>query len=517
MIGTGAGGLSAAAHLARQGFDVLALDQADRLGGFLAPFCVNGYTFDPGLHYVGQARRGQLLDRVLGELGIDVERLFLELDPDGFDVYRFPDLEVRMCRGLERYRDRLVEHFPRDRAGLFKLFDLVARMRDLGRTSRDPKHRLRALAALRHVPSVMRWSRASFGQLLQSLIMDRRARAVVAAACGDAGLPPSRLSALLGLGLLAHYSDGAFFPRGGGAALCDALVASARARGARFRTDADVAEILVRDGAVQGVRLANGERIPAEVVISDADPKVTFGTLLDPSALPGRLVRKIQRTTPSLATLIVFLGLKRDLAAHGLGAFNVWQYPSWDLDAVYAPLLAGELPGEMAYFLSSGTLRDDSGMLAPQGCSTLQIVTPAPWQPFARWAATAPGQRGEDYRELRERLAAQLLRAVDRHWPGLVGDVEVQRISTPLSNADYARAVQGGIYGPAQTPEQSFRHRFGTRTPVSGLYLAGAGALGGGVAICLLSGRSAAKLAARQTAERRAPAAGGLGAPLPVR
>lgn len=95
IIGTGAGGLSAAAHLAKRGFQVVALDQADRIGGFLAPFTLEGYTFDPGVHYVGRARCGQVFDATIGELGVDVERLFVEMDPEGFDIYRFPDFEVR--------------------------------------------------------------------------------------------------------------------------------------------------------------------------------------------------------------------------------------------------------------------------------------------------------------------------------------------------------------------------------------------------------------------------------------
>jgi all-trans-retinol 13,14-reductase len=121
VVGTGAGGLSAAAYLAKEGFEVIALDQADRIGGFLAPFSVNGYTFDPGVHYIGRGCRAHILDEVLGGLGIDVSRSFVEMDPDGFDVYRFPDFEVRMCRGLERYRDRLATVFPADKDGLHRV------------------------------------------------------------------------------------------------------------------------------------------------------------------------------------------------------------------------------------------------------------------------------------------------------------------------------------------------------------------------------------------------------------
>lgn len=505
VVGTGAGGLAAAAYLARDGFDVVALDQADRIGGFLAPFDLDGFTFDPGIHYIGQARKGQILDRVLGGVGIDVGRLFVEMDPDGFDAYRFPDFEVRMCRGIEAYRDRLVDAFPAERNGLHRVFDLVTRFGEvLPLLSLHGRPHLSDLRAALHVPSVLRWERATFGHLLQHYLKDPKARAVLAAPDGDVGLPPSQLAALAGIGVLQHYLDGAFFPRGGGGALRDALVGSAERHGARFRTGADVQEILVRNGVVTGVRLEGGERLDADVVVSDADPTVTLGKLLDPDLLPSKLRSKIEATRPSLSCFVIYLGMKRDLRSRGLRGFNVWDYPSWDLDALYAPVLGGEMPSEFGFFLSSSTSRDDTGRLAPNGCSTLQIATFVPWEPFAWWAKKRPEERGAEYRQLREEFSDRVLQAVEQRWPGLVGDVVVKRISTPLSNTDYTRAVRGGIYGPAHTPEQMGRRRFQTRTPIGGLYLAGAGVYGCGVAACLGSGRAAAALAV--DAEQAVPA-----------
>ena len=147
----------------------------------------------------------------------------------------------------------------------------------------------------------------------------------------------------------------------------------------------------------------------------------------------------------------------------------------------------------------------------PAGCSTLQVVAFVPWKPFAPWAAVPPEERGEDYRRLRRELAHRVLATLERSWPGLVGDVEVQRISTPLSNTDYTRAVQGGLYGPAQTLAQSGPGRFAPVTPLRGFFLAGAGVSGGGVATCLASGRTAATLAAGRRAgvRKKAPPARG--------
>jgi len=498
IVGTGAGGLSAAAHLAREGFDVVALDRADRIGGYLAPFKADGYTFDPGVHYVGQVRPGGLLNDVLGGLGIDVSRSFLEMDPDGFDVYRFPDLEIRMCRGLERYRDRLASVFPAERDGLRRVFEIVSRYGEVSRLLMLPGRRqLSDLPAALKMPSVLRWERATFRELLGHYLKTPRARAVLAAPGGDVALPPSKMAALAGIGVLDYYSDGAFFPRGGTGPLRDALVGRAEQDGARFRTNANVVEILVRNGAVTGVLLDGGERIEADVVVSDADPTVTFGKLLDPSDVPYKLQQKVEDTRPSFSTFVIYLGMNRDLRSRGFGAFNVWDYPSWDLDALYAPLFTRELPRDHGLFLSSSTTRDDTGTLAPEGCSTLQIATLLPWEIFAPWADVPPEERDSEYHQLRQQITEQLLEAVEKRWPGLVGDVVVQRVWTPLSNADYTGAVHGGIYGPAHVPDQMGRRRFRSRTPIRGLYLTGSGVYGAGIGPCFAAGRAAATFAVR--------------------
>jgi all-trans-retinol 13,14-reductase len=112
VIGTGAGGLTASVALAQEGFEVVALERGKQLGGFLNPFARRHYHFDPGVHYVGQAAPGEALHRVLRRVGLDAAELFCPMDPDGFDVLRFPDFELAIPKGLDRFRDRIVAALP---------------------------------------------------------------------------------------------------------------------------------------------------------------------------------------------------------------------------------------------------------------------------------------------------------------------------------------------------------------------------------------------------------------------
>jgi phytoene dehydrogenase-like protein len=131
VIGTGAGGLTASAFLAKSGFEVVALERSSHVGGLLNPYGRDGFVFDPGVHYVGQCGPGQAMDRLLGLLDLSAAELMAEMDPDAYDIYRFPGFEVRACRGGEAYRDRLAAQFPRDAAGVDNVFEALAELRGM--------------------------------------------------------------------------------------------------------------------------------------------------------------------------------------------------------------------------------------------------------------------------------------------------------------------------------------------------------------------------------------------------
>ncbi|MBW1668770.1 MAG: NAD(P)-binding protein [Deltaproteobacteria bacterium] len=117
VIGSGAGGLSAALSLSKNGFSVLLLEAMPSFGGYLNPFRRGPYRFDTGLHYLGQLGEGQPFRRLLETLGISEKVGFIELDPDGFDRYIFPDYEFRLCKGKERAKQRLMRDFPNRESG----------------------------------------------------------------------------------------------------------------------------------------------------------------------------------------------------------------------------------------------------------------------------------------------------------------------------------------------------------------------------------------------------------------
>jgi len=490
VIGTGAGGLSAAAHLAKKGVSVLGFEQRDRLGGLLAPFALKGYEFSPGVHYLGQLGPEQSFGREFVRLGIDPRDLFAEMDND-FDVFRFPEFEIAMCSNLEHYRERLVEAFPSDVRGVDRVIRAVEHI-EAAQTLLSPRrHSLREyLGAL----GLLRWIRAPFAAYLDWACEDEHLKAVWAAQCGDYGVPPSRAPAWLALSVIAHYSSGAWFPKGGSGALRDALVEVAESNGAMFYTGTPISRIVASARGVEAVESADGRRWEVDGVVAAIDPRHVYGSMLDSEFVPKNIARRLPSIESSLSGCSLYLGLSRDLRDDGWGAQNVWSYPDWDLDALYEPALRGEMPEERIFFISPNSLKDPTGALAPDGGTAVEVVTLAPWAPFAKWENVPPSDRGDEYEALMETLEREIRSDLGTRHPELVADIEVCELSSPLAYRHHLNAIDGGFYGPAQTPEQSMWNRFSPGAGPDGLVLAGQGVFGGGVSTAIMSGRVAAKV-----------------------
>jgi phytoene dehydrogenase-like protein len=503
VVGSGAGGLSAALEAANNELPVLVLEAMPHFGGYLNPFRRGQYTFDPGVHYVGELGAGEPFRRVLETLGIADAVPFVELDPDGFDRYVFPDFELRLCKGKERFRNRLVELFPKEERGIDRFMAILGRLQRA--MSSPPSGPLGMIWFMLRNLSILKYMRAPYQRLLDDVTGDARLQAALAAICGDYGLPPSRASALIGVLIWAHFFGGAYYPRGGSGAIRDAFVNALKARGAELRNKARVVSISKRRGEFV-VATESGDEFTARAVVSDVDPVLALGELVAPELVPGRIRKKAAALRPSGGCLYAFVGTNLDLPSLGITSANIVHYDGYDLNGMFDRLTGPELPDDFpVFFLTSPSVKDPDGGHAPAGHHVLEIFTTVGYEPFAEWAGRPAMKRGDDYTALKERLGMRLVEAAERCVPGLSSHLDVVEFATPLSNEYWVGAVRGGNYGPEQSPDQVGPGRFMSFTAgVEGLFLAGAGTIGGGVSPCIASGVAAGSKASRYVRSRRA-------------
>jgi len=487
VIGSGAGGLSAALRMSQLGASVLVLEAMPAFGGYLNAFRHNGFRFDTGVHYLGKLARGGSFRLLLTLLKLDIDR------------YIFPDFELRMCKGRQRYKERLHQLFPNESKALNKYFSLLeAMVAAINNTQSPPKNIFDKFMYVVRNPVLVRYFRSTYQQMLDSITSNAHLQAALSAHCGNSGLPPKRASAFFSLMLLDHYLDGAFYPMGGSNALKNAFLGGLRDQHAAMKQNAPVTRIECQDGLFR-VTTRSGEQFTARAVISNADPLITFRRLVDPAIMPRALKRKVKRLRPSTGALYAFVGTEMNPARAGLSDANLFYFQYTDLNRCFETLQARKNTDSFPYyFITSPTLKDPSGGHAPHGYHTLQIISGFGHNhPFVQWSGTTPSrQRGEAYDSLKRQIGMQLIRSAERHIPELSLHLNHVEFATPLTNAYWVNSYQGANFGLEQTPDQFGPRRFfDCTTGIDGLFVVGSGAIGGGVLSCVASGVWAANQA----------------------
>ena len=512
VVGGGHNGLVTANYLARAGLEVLVLERRPVLGGA----CVTEEVI-PGFHasscaYVAGLLRPQVIRELeLRRFGLEMYQtdvLNALISPEGDHLFLWKELD-RTLRELDRLGPGEAEGFVQ----------LGARMQRFARLVEpyllEPGPSLSEVTAAFEREGELglfhEFFALSIEDLLERYLESELLKGLFTflAVVSAYGGPMSPGTAYV----YGHHSWGEFdghfgqygFARGGMGSIAEALANGARHHGAVICTDAPVAQVAVRRGRVTGVVLEGGEEFEAPFVLSNADPRRTFLSLVDPNELPGEFLEAARRfdVRGSMARVFVAVEGLPDFAGlpagegpqhHGLtllGADAERFERGWDAQK------RGLIHEDPAIELIVQTAHDPT--LAPEGKHL--ISTGIQQLPFELAEGTWDDQKDAFTKLVVGKLA--------EYCPGLKDQIIDTHTITPLDlERDYGLSG-GNIFQGAMTLNQLFDSRpfpgFDSyRSPIEGLYLCGAGTHPGG-GVMGASGRNAALLALADRAGR-APA-----------
>ena len=493
VIGSGIGGLSCAAALARTGHRVLMLEQHSVAGGLTQTFSRDGFTWAVGLHYLGEMEPGGAARRVVDWLS-DGHIQFTSAGAV-YDTLHFPgDFEFRMSRPEPALKLDLKEKFPGSTTEIDAVFDAIAQAQRGGRAifaRRAMPAFLAGILGLWRRNEIRKWWRRTSAEVLEELVTDARLRAVLLAQRGDYGGLPRESSFGIHATIMHHYFNGAFYPVGGAGAFAAGLIPVIEDAGGRVTLNARVRELITEQGAVVGVQLGDGTEIRSKRVFSDAGAHNTVGRLLPAEMRQSAWAQEVLSFKPSVCHIGLYLGLEGDIRANGATASNHWIYETWDPEAMcWEDPFAESRPPAM--FVSFPTLKDAQYDPGKKMRHTAEIVVMTNWETFSQWQDSGYGDRPEGYGALKDLIGRNLLAHFRRHFPALASMILCHELSTPLSTASFIGAPRGAIYGLETIPRRFLSDSLRARTPVPGLFLAGQDVVTPGVTGAMMGGLLAA-------------------------
>lgn len=491
VIGSGMGGLTTASLLARHARKrVLVLERHYEWGGFTHVFRRPGYEWDVGVHYIGNVSPGRQTRRIFDHLTDG--RLDWAPMPDVYDRIFVGDRAYDFPSGVERFREQMKQYFPEEGKAIDGYLAAVfacQRWMSLYMAEKVlPRPLARLVGGLLRWP-YLRWAGQTTSRVLRRLTRNPELVTVLTGQWGDYGLPPAQSSFAMHAAVAAHYFGGAAYPVGGSSRIAADLAPAIEEAGGCVVVSAEVASIIVEGNRVAGVRMADGREVRAPIVVSDAGAANTALRLLPPDLPATRdLVRDVRRLSPSMAHLCLHVGLRQALGEPGFEGTNLWIYRDVNHDAQLARFVDDPSREFPVLFISFPSAKDPTFSERYPGRATIEVVAPAPFDQFERWADTRWKKRGDEYDALKAALQARLLDELERRVPAVKGRIEYVELSTPLSTKHFAGFARGEVYGLAHTPERFRARNLGVRTGLRGLYLTGADACLAGVTGAMMGG-----------------------------
>jgi len=496
IIGGGHNGLVTSFYLAKAGYKPLVLERRPEPGGAAIT-----EEFHPGFlcsilaHAAGPLRPDVVRDMQLAKHGLSLitpEVGVVALSPDGRALTLYNDV-ARSVQEISKFSQKDAAKYPELQTSLAKIGRVIGDALALAPPNIDHPNRgdlwgiLKTGRSIRNLGKkdmyrLLRWGPMAVADLVAEYFETELLRATVAAR-GIFGTFLGPWSAGTSLVLLirgagdAHPAGSACFAQGGMGSITEAMISAATHAGVEIRSNAEVIEVRVKDGAATGVVLSNGEEITAKAVISNADPKRTLLKLVDPTHLSPDFVMKLQhyRAFGTVAKVNLALsGLPQFTALAGTDdssalAGRIHIGPEIDyLERAFDESKYGNFSKQPYLELAIPTITDPS--LAPAGKHVMSI-----YMQYAPYKL-----KGSDWDSQRVALGDTVVKTLAQYAPKLPQLILSHQIITPQDLEDTYGMTGGHIFHGELALDQFFTMRplldwARYRTPIQNLYLCGSG------------------------------------------
>ena len=454
IIGAGLGGLQCAYILAKNGMKVCVLEQNRLIGGCIQTFVRKNTKFDTGFHYIGGLDEGQPLNRIFKYFDL-MNLPWQKLDTNGFDEIIYQDKSYMLVNGYDNFCNKMSEYFPQSAS---QLSTYTKFLRGVGEGifdsfDRDPEQNLSGDTL---------FGKNAY-QYLTSTISDPILQNVLSGTSAKLHLDKERLPLYTFAQINSSFIQSAYRIRGGGIQIAEKLAQSITNMGGEVFTNAKVTNLVESDGRISTVEIEGREPVETKYIISDIHPAATLRLAQETSFVKKIYRKRISSLENTFGMFTANIKLKpgaleylnRNIYIHETD--DIWNEGSQT--AAENPRCA----------LVSYTVPDDQGKYA----QNVDLLTPMLWSDVEQFQESSLGHRPQQYIELKQKKAEQLIALADKYIKGFANAVESVFTSTPLTYRDYTATENGSAFGIVKDYDRLMYTLLTPKTPIPNLWLTG--------------------------------------------
>lgn len=451
IIGSGLGGLECAHILSKAGMSVLLLERGTQAGGCLQSYRRHGLAFDTGFHYVGGLDEGQSLHSAFRHLGL--LRLPWQRLDNHFDRVTIGNQTFSFAQGYDAFVETLTVAFPAERDALNKYADMLKQCGEQQFDALNPQTGESSVLSRLFETSAYQYLTETFHDPLLINVL-----------CGTS-LKMELRKESLPLFTFAH-GNGSFIEsswrlKGDGSLIVNSLADGIRMHGGEIICNAEVRELVEKDGKLVHAVCSNGEIYEGTIFISNIHPAVTCNLVKQSSRMKKVYRSRITHLENTFGMFTVSLRIKPQTLRY----FN-WNQYIYKEPAVWTFHLKNN---PVSGVLVSCRIPEDGSKYVQQ----VDLLTPMNWSECEQWSHTEVGRRGEDYKAMKKRVADECITLAERFIPGLRDRITGCYTSTPLTYRNYTLTPEGSAYGLRKDFRNPMITLLSPRTPIPNLLLTG--------------------------------------------
>jgi phytoene dehydrogenase-like protein len=479
IIGGGIAGLAAGSYVQMNGYKSTIFEMHDKPGGLCTAWQRKGYTIDGCLRWLWGSAPSSTMYKLWEEMGIVQGKTIIDMDL----FYRFENLEGKvfnLYNNIDKLEQEMLEIAPEDMVFIQEVTGTIRKFMKFDPPPGKAPELYSAMDGLKmlftmapFLGNLRKWGRMSIqdfaGHFTNPFLRQ----------CWEMVWEPGMSALFILLTIANLHQKAAGYIIGGSMEITRSAEKRYLGLGGEIKYKSRVDKILVENGRDVGIRLMDGSEYRADYVVSAADGHSTIFEMLEGKYIDNKIEKYFREYTLFNPLIYVGLGVNR--------SFNdVPQLVSGLVYELKSPVTIANTEQKCAQF----HLYNFDDTFAAQGKSVITMMLETDYD---YWVSLRKDMTR--YKEEKQRIAETVISMLNERFPGVVSQVEMHDVATPVTFTRYTGNWQGSYEGWLITPDNYMVNMSKTLPGLDSFYMAGHWVMpGGGLPLGVMSGRHAAQL-----------------------